>query len=83
MISSSMRRRGSAASGYFGTSKVVGKTDGRLLFFPFEGAETLGPLSSKAAAVVAAQERGKQVVENDLAFIARLPGAAMRSASPN
>jgi hypothetical protein len=59
--------RGSAASGYYGTLKVVRKTDGRLLF-PFEGAETLGPFSSKAAAMAAAQDKGKQVVANDLAY---------------
>lgn len=58
--------RGSTASGFFGTLKVVRKTDGRLLF-PFDGADNIGPFATKAAAVAAALERGDQVVEGDLA----------------
>ncbi len=58
--------RGSAASGYYGTLKVVRKTDGRLLF-PFEGADTLGPYASKSDAIEAAQRRGDEVVQADLA----------------
>lgn len=58
--------RGSNASGFFGTLKVVRKTDGRLLF-PFDGADSIGPFPTKAAAVAAALERGDDVVRADLA----------------
>jgi hypothetical protein len=57
--------RGTSGSGFFGTLKVVRKTDGKLLF-PFEGADSIGPFASKAEAVQAAQERGEQVVSGDL-----------------
>jgi hypothetical protein len=57
---------GCAATGYYGTLKVVRKTDARLLF-PFEGAETLGPSPTKAAAIFAAEEKGRRVVAADLA----------------
>ncbi|MFM0052466.1 hypothetical protein PQR51_23275 [Caballeronia grimmiae] len=58
--------RGCAASGYYGTLKVLRKTDGRLLF-PFDGAETFGPFSTKQSAIAAAQERGEQLVAADIA----------------
>ena len=58
--------RGSSASGFFGTLKVVRKTDGKLLF-PFDGAASIGPFPTKAAAVAAALERGGEVVEGDIA----------------
>ncbi|MDR5835509.1 DUF6723 family protein [Caballeronia sp. LZ034LL] len=58
--------RGSAAAGFFGTLKVVRKTDGRLLF-PFEGADTIGPFATKADAVAAALARGDALVNADLA----------------
>lgn len=58
--------RGSTASGFFGTLKVVRKTDGRLLF-PFDGADTIGPFATKADAVAAALARGDTVVSADLA----------------
>ncbi|KMQ80494.1 hypothetical protein BPMI_00838 [Candidatus Burkholderia pumila] len=58
--------RGTSASGFFGTLKVVRKTDGRLLF-PFEGADNIGPYATKAEAVEAAQLRGDEVVSGDLA----------------
>lgn len=57
--------RGSSASGYYGTLKVVRKTDGRLLF-PFDGVDTIGPFPTKAAAIEAAQRRGDEVVRADL-----------------
>jgi hypothetical protein len=57
--------RGSTASGFFGTLKVVRKTDGRLLF-PFDGADTIGPFVTKAEAVAAALARGDAVVQADL-----------------
>jgi hypothetical protein len=57
--------RGSSASGFFGTLKVVRTTDGRLLF-PFDGAGSIGPFPTKAAAVAAALERGEAVVRADL-----------------
>ena len=58
--------RGSTASGFFGTLKVVRKTDGKLLF-PFDGADSIGPHPTKAAAIGAAQERGEELVKADLA----------------
>jgi hypothetical protein len=58
--------RGSSASGFFGTLKVVRKTDGRLLF-PFDGADSIGPFPTKASAVAAALERGDELVKQDLA----------------
>ena len=58
--------RGSAGSGFYGTLKVVRKTDGRLLF-PFEGAETIGPFSSSTEAIEAARLRGNAVVIADIA----------------
>ncbi|WP_061161714.1 DUF6723 family protein [Caballeronia temeraria] len=58
--------RGSSASGFFGTLKVVRKTDGKLLF-PFDGADTIGPYPTKAAAVAAALDRGDHVVKGDIA----------------
>ena len=58
--------RGSSASGFFGTLKVVRKTDGKLLF-PFDGAGSIGPFPTKADAVAAALERGDEVVQGDLA----------------
>ncbi|KND61119.1 hypothetical protein BVER_02939 [Candidatus Burkholderia verschuerenii] len=58
--------RGTSGSGFFGTLKVVRKTDGKLLF-PFEGADSIGPFASKAEAVDAAQARGEEVVNGDLA----------------
>jgi hypothetical protein len=58
--------RGTSASGFYGTLKVVRKTDGKLLF-PFDGADSIGPYSTKAEAVQAAQDRGMQVVSGDLA----------------
>jgi hypothetical protein len=58
--------RGTNASGFYGTLKVVRKTDGKLLF-PFDGADSIGPYSTKAEAVQAAQDRGAQVVHGDLA----------------
>lgn len=50
---------------YFGTLKVVRKTDSRLLF-PFDGAPVIGPYSTKHEAVKAAQERGRLIVLADL-----------------
>ncbi|SAK62518.1 hypothetical protein AWB82_03179 [Caballeronia glebae] len=58
--------RGSSASGFFGTLKVVRKTDGKLLF-PFDGADSIGPFPTKAAAVAAALDRGDELVKADLA----------------
>nr|WP_061134430.1 DUF6723 family protein [Caballeronia fortuita] len=58
--------RGSSGSGFFGTLKVVRKTDGKLLF-PFDGVGDIGPFASKADAVAAALERGEQVVKADIA----------------
>ncbi|SAK85600.1 hypothetical protein AWB75_05710 [Caballeronia catudaia] len=58
--------RGSTASGFFGTLKVVRKTDGKLLF-PFDGAASIGPFPTKAAAVAAALENGDAVVKADIA----------------
>ena len=58
--------RGSSASGFFGTLKVVRKTDGKLLF-PFEGAASIGPYQTKAEAIDAARERGDAMVRADLA----------------
>lgn len=58
--------RGTSASGYYGTLKVVRKTDGRLLF-PFDGADTIGPYPAKGEAIEAAQRRGDEVVRADLA----------------
>jgi hypothetical protein len=58
--------RGTSGSGFFGTLKVVRKTDGRLLF-PFDGADSIGPYPTKAEAVEAAQTRGEQVVHGDIA----------------
>jgi hypothetical protein len=58
--------RGTSASGFFGTLKVVRKTDGRLLF-PFDGADSIGPYGTKAEAVQAAEDRGDEVVTGDLA----------------
>lgn len=57
--------RGSSASGYYGTLKVVRITDGRLLY-PFEGAEQIGPFNNKADAVDAAHRRGDEIVAGDL-----------------
>ncbi|MDR5773501.1 hypothetical protein P9250_02515 [Caballeronia sp. LP006] len=57
--------RGSPTSGFFGTLKVVRKTDGRLLF-PFDGAETIGPYSKKDEAVNAASARGSEIVQADI-----------------
>ncbi|MEZ2354881.1 DUF6723 family protein [Caballeronia sp. RCC_10] len=57
--------RGSRASGYYGTLKVVRKTDGRILF-PFDGADTIGPYATRDAAVAAAEHRGDEVVRGDL-----------------
>jgi hypothetical protein len=58
--------RGTNASGFFGTLKVVRKTDGKLLF-PFDGADNIGPFPTKADAVAAALARGDAVVDGDLA----------------
>lgn len=58
--------RGSTGSGFFGTLKVVRKTDGRLLF-PFDGADAMGPFATKADALQTAQERGRAVVDADIA----------------
>ncbi|WP_374728534.1 DUF6723 family protein [Caballeronia hypogeia] len=57
--------RGSSASGFFGTLKVVRKTDGKLLF-PFDGAGSIGPFATKADAVAAALKHGDEVVQADL-----------------
>ncbi|SOE94439.1 hypothetical protein SAMN05414139_07264 [Burkholderia sp. D7] len=55
------------AGGLFvGTLKVIGKTDGRLLF-PFQGAPVLGPYPSREEARQAAVTRGEQIVANDIA----------------
>jgi hypothetical protein len=59
--------RGSTAARFFGTLKVVRKTDSRLLY-PFDGAEDLGPFATKADAIKAAQQKGEEVVSADLAF---------------
>jgi hypothetical protein len=58
--------RGSLSSGFYGTLKVVRKTDGRLLY-PFDGASDLGPFSTSMGAVAAAQQRGIAIVDGDLA----------------
>jgi hypothetical protein len=58
--------RGTIGSGFFGTLKVVRKTDGKMLF-PFEGADDIGPFPTKAEAVQAAQSRGDALVSADLA----------------
>ncbi|KDR37596.1 DUF6723 family protein, partial [Caballeronia glathei] len=58
-------RRGAAAE-YYGTLKVVRKTDGRLLY-PFEGAPTIGPFSSRARATEAAEQLGLTIVMGDIA----------------
>jgi hypothetical protein len=58
--------RGTSGSGFFGTLKVVRKTDGKLLF-PFDGADSIGPYATKAEAAEAAQRRGDEVVFGDLA----------------
>jgi hypothetical protein len=58
-------RRGAAAE-YYGTLKVVRKTDGRLLY-PFEGAPTIGPFSSRARATEAAEQLGVTIVMGDIA----------------
>jgi hypothetical protein len=50
---------------FFGTLKVIRKTDGRLIF-PFDGAPTLGPYSTKEDALEAATTLGTQIVEGDL-----------------
>jgi hypothetical protein len=50
---------------FVGTLKVVRKTDGRLLF-PFDGAPTIGPYDTKAAAVLAATALGAKLVKADL-----------------
>jgi len=54
------------AGGMFvGSLKVVRKTDSRLLF-PFDGAATIGPFSSKSEALRAAEDRGREIVAADL-----------------
>ena len=58
--------RGTSGSSFYGTLKVVRKTDGKLLF-PFEGADSIGPFSTKAEAIESAQHRGEEVVAADLA----------------
>jgi hypothetical protein len=58
--------RGSLSSGFYGTLKVVRKTDGRLLY-PFDGAPDIGPFSTSTGAVAAAQQRGIAIVDGDLA----------------
>jgi hypothetical protein len=56
------------SSGFMvGTLKVVRKTDSRLLF-PFVGAAPLGPFRTKEEAVLAAQEKGREIVEGDIAI---------------
>ena len=57
--------RGASTSGYYGTLKVVRKTDGRLLY-PFEGAAQIGPFETKADAIRAAHQRGDEIVRGDL-----------------
>lgn len=54
-----------AGHAYFGTLKVVRRTDSRLLF-PFDGAPTIGPFTTKEEAVLAAQERGREIALADL-----------------
>ncbi len=57
--------RGTRASGFYGTLKVVRKTDAKLLF-PFDGALPIGPYASKDDAISAAQQIGRSIVEGDL-----------------
>jgi hypothetical protein len=57
--------RGTRASGFFGTLKVVRKTDSRLLY-PFDGASLIGPFETSAAALEAAQQQGQSIVKGDL-----------------
>ena len=57
--------RGTTASGYYGTLKVVRMTDGKLLY-PFDGVEQIGPFPSKAEATAAAHRRGDEIVSGDL-----------------
>ena len=58
--------RGSPSAGFYGTLKVVRKTDGRLLY-PFDGASDIGPFSTSTGALAAAQQRGLAIVDGDLA----------------
>ncbi|WP_309853080.1 MULTISPECIES: DUF6723 family protein [unclassified Caballeronia] len=59
--------RGTLASGFYGTLKVVRTTDGRLLF-PFDGAGPIGPFPTKQEASVAAVTLGTEIVAADLAY---------------
>ncbi|SAK83580.1 hypothetical protein AWB77_04301 [Caballeronia fortuita] len=59
--------RGTAGSGFYGTLKAIRKADSRLLF-PFDGAEQIGPYSSKEDATNAAQTRGDALVAADIAY---------------
>jgi hypothetical protein len=57
-------RRGTATE-YYGTLKVVRRTDSRLLY-PFDGAPPLGPFTSKDEAVCAARNFGNAIVQGDI-----------------
>ncbi|WP_341845309.1 DUF6723 family protein [Caballeronia temeraria] len=53
------------ATEYYGTLKVVRRTDTRLLY-PFDGAPTLGPFISSEEAICATRNFGNAIVEGDL-----------------
>jgi hypothetical protein len=57
--------RPSPGGGYYGTLKVVRKTDNRLLF-PFAGAPSLGPFPTKHEGVAAAEAVAHSIVEGDI-----------------
>ncbi len=63
-VDASARMRGYRR--FFGTLRVVRKTDERVLF-PFEGAPELGPYPTRDEALAAAQVYGEHIVEADLA----------------
>ncbi|WP_408239956.1 MULTISPECIES: DUF6723 family protein [Paraburkholderia] len=50
---------------YFGTLKVVRKTDGRVIY-PFDGAPAIGPFSTAQEARDAAKEYGRTLVSGDV-----------------
>nr|WP_250511513.1 DUF6723 family protein [Caballeronia sp. GACF4] len=58
--------RGTRASGFHGTLKVVRKTDSKLLY-PFDGASPIGPYAGPDEALAAAQQLGQKIVDGDIA----------------
>ncbi|MDR5777243.1 hypothetical protein QCE81_36070 [Caballeronia sp. LZ002] len=58
--------RGTRASGFHGTLKVVRKTDSKLLY-PFDGASPIGPYTGPDEALAAAQQIGRKIVDGDIA----------------